>query len=92
MAKKKTAHTSRIREAVDFAGDVAEEGRDEVKKFVKKEYGVVKSALGKAAVAVAGGVEKAGKKAGKAASKAVDKKAPAKKRAAPAKRRGRKNR
>jgi len=77
MTKKshgKNKKSSKLRKALSLAGEVAEDKSDEVKKLITGKYDDAKSAVGDAAMAVAGKVAKAGKAAGKAADRATHKK------------------
>jgi hypothetical protein len=67
---KKTPGSRKLRKGVRLATEAVEEKGREVGKGVARKYGGVKSALGGAAVAVAGKVEKAGKAAKKSAATA----------------------
>jgi hypothetical protein len=79
--KKKNKKSSKLRKALELAGEAAEDKGDEVKKLITGKYDDAKSAVGDAAMAVAGKVVKAGKAAGKAADRATHEK---KRKSAPA--------
>ena len=81
MANKASSR-KKFRKGVRLAKDAVGERGKEAGESVARKYAGLKSALGDAAVAVAGKVEKAGRAAGKAAKKG----------AATAKRKGRKAR
>jgi hypothetical protein len=70
---RKAPGSRKLRKALSLAGEAAEDKTDQIKKAVTGKYDDVKSALGDAAVAVAGKVEKAGKAAKKGAATAKPK-------------------
>jgi len=67
---KKASGRKKLRRAVGLANEAVGEKGKEVGKSVARKYAGLRSALGDAAVAVAGKVEKAGKAAKKGAATA----------------------
>ena len=70
MAKKKSSSSKKLHKGIRLAKEAVDERGREVGKSVAGKYDDVKAALGSAALAVAGKVEKAGKAAKKSAATA----------------------